>query len=179
MLSRSLSRPGARPAALVTAWCLAAAALVASAGSAHAGTWPVPTTFDSTRDASVMETDELEDLLMVEINQVRTGAGLDPIRVFDACTDRLSERWGRRIARTGDFVHRDQGDVVDRCRGSWAGETLVRGTGLSPEQMVQLWLDSPGHREILLSNRAERAGVSITNDDQGRVIGVVNLVRHR
>ena len=43
--------------------------------------------------------------------------------------------------------------------------------------MVDLWLDSPGHREILLSPRARRAGVAITQDAQGRTIGVVNLVR--
>ena len=42
--------------------------------------------------------------------------------------------------------------------------------------MVDLWLDSPGHREILLSPRAKRAGVAITRDAQGRTIGVVNLV---
>ncbi len=179
MLHRSLTRTAGRPAALVASLCLAATTLLGTAGAAHAGTWPVPTSLDTTRDATGLPMAELEDLLMVEINQARADNGLDPIRVFDACTDRLSERWGRRIARTGDFVHRDQGEVIDRCRGSWAGETLVRGTGLTPEQMVQLWLDSPGHREILLSPRAQRAGVSITSDDQGRMIGVVNLVRHR
>ncbi|HSK33634.1 MAG TPA: CAP domain-containing protein, partial [Propionicimonas sp.] len=57
------------------------------------------------------------------------------------------------------------------------GETLVRGFGLTPDVMVDLWRDSPGHRAILLSPRARRAGVSIAQDSQGRVIGVVNLVR--
>ena len=37
--------------------------------------------------------------------------------------------------------------------------------------MVDLWLDSPGHRDILLSPRARRAGVSVEQDAQGRVIG--------
>ena len=123
-------------------------------------------------------TDALEDALMVEINAARDANGLRKIWNFDVCTDQLAEEWGQRIARTGLFEHRDQNDVIRRCDNSWAGETLVRGVGLTPDMMVDLWLDSPGHREILLSPRARRAGVSIEQDAQGRVIGVVNLVRH-
>lgn len=168
-----------RTSSLVVSLCLAATALLGPAATAHAGTWPVPTSTDSTRDVSTLSSAQLEDLLMVEINQARAANGLREVRVFDSCTDRMAEKWGRRIARTGVFAHRDQGDVVDRCHGTWAGETLVRGAGLTPAQMIELWLDSPGHREILLSRRADRAGVAITRDGQGRTIGVVNLVRHR
>lgn len=168
-----------RSLTLVASLCLAASAVVGTTAAAHAGTWPVPSSADSARDVSTLSSAHLEDLLMVEINAARAANGLDEVRVFDACTDRMSEKWGRRIAHTGVFAHRDQGDVADRCRGSWAGETLVRGSGLTPDDMVRLWLDSPGHREILLNRRADRAGVAITRDGQGRTIGVVNLVRHR
>jgi uncharacterized protein YkwD len=144
--------------------------------AAEAATWSVP------RSASVVDasasSDQLEDVLMVRINQARAAHGLRRIRSFDVCTDQLAEKWGDRIARTGVLEHRDQREVIRKCDNSWAGETLVRGTGLSPETMVELWLDSPGHREILLSPRAKRAGVAITSDAQGRTIGVVNLVRH-
>ncbi|MDR7254096.1 uncharacterized protein YkwD [Nocardioides sp. BE266] len=121
----------------------------------------------------------LEDRLLTEINQARSANGLEAIRSVDACTDRLAEQWGQRIARTGLFEHRDQNEVIEKCDNSWAGETLVRGSGLTPAAMVQLWLDSPGHRAILLSPRARRAGIAITRDPQGRMIGVVNMVRHR
>jgi uncharacterized protein YkwD len=121
--------------------------------------------------------DALEDALMAKINDARAANGLRKIWNFDACTDRLAEEWGQRIARTGVFEHRDQNEVIRSCDNSWAGETLVRGVGLTPEVMVDLWLDSPGHRDILLSPRARRAGVSVEQDAQGRVIGVVNLVR--
>lgn len=168
-----------RTLSLAASLLVGATALVGGASAAHAGTWPVPRAADSAHDTTELASGQLEDLVMVEINRVREAHGLRAIRVFDGCTDRLSEKWGARIARTGQFVHRDQGDVIDRCDGSWAGETLVRGEGLTPAQMVQLWMDSPGHREILMSRRAERAGVSVTTDGQGRVIGVVNLVRHR
>jgi uncharacterized protein YkwD len=143
--------------------------------TAEAATWSVP------RSAAAVDanasSDQLEDALMVRINQARAAHGLPKIWNFDVCTDQLAEKWGARIARTGVLEHRDQREVIRRCDNSWAGETLVRGTGLSPETMVELWLDSPGHREILLSPRAKRAGVAITRDSQGRTIGVVNLVR--
>ena len=155
---------------------VAAALMWGAPVAAQAKTWSVPTTI-SVRDARSSSAD-LEDALMVEINAARASHGLRKIWNFDVCTDLLAEQWGARIARTGVFEHRDQNEVIRRCNNSWAGETLVRGTGLGPADMVELWLDSPGHREILLSPRARRAGVAITEDPQGRVIGVVNLVRH-
>jgi uncharacterized protein YkwD len=145
--------------------------------TAQAKTWSVPTSV-AVKGSGVQSSGDLEDALMVAINEARAQNGLRKIWNFDVCTDGLAEQWGARIARTGIFEHRDQGEVIRRCDNTWAGETLVRGAGLRPKDMVELWLDSPGHREILLSPRARRAGVAITEDPQGRVIGVVNLVRH-
>lgn len=144
---------------------------------AQAKTWSVPTKVVA-KDSGRLSNNDLENALMVEINAARAAHGLRKIWNFDACTDRLAERWGSRIARTGRFEHRDQSEVIRRCNNTWAGETLVRGAGLSPKDMVELWLDSPGHREILLHPRARRAGVAVLKDPQGRMIGVVNLVRH-
>jgi uncharacterized protein YkwD len=150
--------------------------------AAEAKTWSVPRTAAHAVEAAGVDvgavaSEVLEDALMVEINAARDAHGLRKIWNFDVCTDQLAEEWGQRIARTGVFEHRDQNDVIRKCNNSWAGETLVRGVGLTPDVMVDLWLDSPGHRAILLSTRARRAGVSIEQDSQGRVIGVVNLVR--
>lgn len=156
---------------------VAAAVVCGLPAAAEAKTWSVPTAV-SVKDAGTLTSSDLEDALMVEINQARARNGLRKIWNFDVCTDQLAEQWGDRIARTGLFEHRDQTEVIRKCNNSWAGETLVRGTGLTPTAMVDLWLDSPGHRAILLSPRARRAGVAITNDSQGRTIGVVNLVRH-
>lgn len=166
--SRSLSR--------LAALGLAAAVAAGIPAAAGGATWSVPRTTSVV--GAEASSDQLEDALMVRINRARASRGLPKIRSFDVCTDQLAERWGARIARTGVLEHRDQREVIRKCDNSWAGETLVRGTGLSPETMVELWLDSPGHREILLSPRAKRAGVAITRDSQGRTIGVVNLVRH-
>lgn len=156
---------------------IAVSLLVGVPATAEATTWPVPTT-TAVKDAGTASTDDLEDALMVEINIARDANGLRKIWKFDVCTDVLAEQWGARIARTGLFEHRDQSEVIRTCHHSWAGEMLVRGAGLSPKDMVDLWLNSPDHREILLSPRARRAGVAIIEDPQGRMVGVVNLVRH-
>lgn len=168
--------PHSRLLSRLSAVGVAAAVVCSVPAAAGAATWSVPRTSSAVpADAS---SDQLEDALMVRINQARAEHGLARIRAFDVCTDQLAEQWGARIARTGVLEHRDQREVIRKCDNSWAGETLVRGTDLSPDTMVSLWLDSPSHREILLSPRAKRAGVAITRDAQGRTIGVVNLVRH-
>lgn len=164
-----------RLVSLMTPLLLAAALLFALPAAAQAATWPVPTQAPSTADATTL--DEFETQLMVRINEARVANGLRAVALFDSCTDKLAERWGKHISRTGVFAHRDQSQVIRRCNSSWAGETLVRGTQLTPESMTQLWLDSPGHREIILSKRAKRAGVAVVADAQGRLIGVLNLTR--
>jgi uncharacterized protein YkwD len=160
---------------LLASLVAAAAVMLGVPATAHAATWPVP---GSVKDVSSVSNNDLESALMVEINKARADHGLAKIWNFDVCTDKLAEAWGSRIARTGRFEHRDQTQVINKCHNSWAGETLVRGAGLTPATMVQLWLDSPPHREIILNPKARRAGVAITQDAQGRTIGVVNLVRH-
>ncbi len=165
------------PLSRLATLCAAVALLCGIPNTAEARTWSVPATI-AVKDASSLSNDDLESALMVEINAARDVHGLRKIWNFDVCTDVLAEQWGARIARTGIFEHRDQNEVIRRCHNSWAGETLVRGVGLSPKDMVELWLNSPSHREILLSPRARRAGVAIIQDPQGRTIGVVNLVRH-
>lgn len=129
--------------------------------------------------ATAAALDRFEDRLLVEINRARQAHGVRRIPGYDACTDRLAERWGRRIARTGLFEHRDQNQVLRRCGATWAGENLVRGTGMTPKGMVRAWMNSPGHRHILLNGKARRAGVAVTRDSQGRLIGVLNVVRKR
>lgn len=170
----------ARVQPLITTTVLAAlfsmAAFLVLPASAHAASWQVPTTRS---DAPASSLDEFEDQLMVEVNRARRANGARRIAKYDGCTDRLAERWGRRIARTGLFEHRNQRQVLRRCRASWAGENLVRGTKMTPEDMVQAWLNSPGHRHILLNGKARLAGVAVTRDSQGRLIGVLNVVRKR
>lgn len=118
---------------------------------------------------------EFENRILIKINKVRADHGLKKVRLFQSCVDEKSERWARRIKRTGEFVHRDQMKVIKDCDLKWTGETLVRGVELTPEVAVEAWLDSPSHRAVLLKPRARWAGVGVRIDSQGRTIGVLNF----
>jgi uncharacterized protein YkwD len=144
-----------------------------SLSPAQAQVWVVPAP-DLALDPA-LNLDEFENRLMHSINDVRTGAGLRPVRFFDSCVDQMAEGWATRIATTGDLAHRDQNVVLRRCDQSWAGEDLVRGTLLTPAIVVQAWLDSPSHREILMKKRASRAGIAVSLDGSGRFVGVLNF----
>jgi uncharacterized protein YkwD len=137
-----------------------------------------PTAAPAPRGAQSSSMVQFEDRLMVQINEARVSRGLRPIR-HNSCVDRLAEGWSRRIVRTGVLEHRDQGEVLRTCDTVWAGENLVRGAQLSPAAMVRAWLNSPGHRTILLHRNAKRAGIAVAPDSAGRLVGVLNVARLR
>lgn len=152
---------------------LAAGAAALLASPAQAKTWAAPAA-DPDADPS-KDLNEFENRILVQINKARVDAGLKKVRLFESCVDDKSETWARRIKRTGDFVHRDQMKVIKDCDLHWTGETLVRGTGLTPESAVDAWLKSPTHYDVIMKKRARWAGIGVRVDSDGRVIGVLNF----
>ena len=143
---------------------------------AHASLSRVPTSVPvSTANSGAA----FEDRVMVEINAARSRAGFQAVRFTDSCVERLATAWGQHIASTGIFAHRDQQQVLRKCDQTWAGENLIRGTGLTPRAIVEAWLASPTHRAVLLKARASRAGIAVVVDGQGRQVGVLNVTDSR
>lgn len=71
---------------------------------------------------------------------------------------RLSaRRMARKLNRTGILEH-DARIHVDK-KFMWAGEVLGEGYG-TPRQIVMAWMNSKGHREIILSRKARRLGAA-------------------
>lgn len=163
----------ARLAAALVAGAVAVGVSPLSSPPARAELWAVPRT--SAQADVQADLDAFEDEVMVRVNAARAAAGRPKIRFYDSCVDRLAEKWSARIVATGTLAHRDQNKVLQRCGQSWAGEDLVRGASLTPAVVVQAWMDSPAHREILLKKRASRAGVAVRVDSQGRYVGVLNV----
>ena len=160
-----------RVASALTAAALAVAATVTPA---HASTRPVPKPDYSVNPAT--HPNEYENRIVANINEARARAGLNRLRVYQSGLDGQAERWARRLAESGRLEHRNQQRVLAACNLHWTGETLARGAGgLSPREMVRAWMNSPGHRAVLMKPRANLAGVAIRRDAQGRVVGVVNL----
>ena len=112
--------------------------------------------------------DRYERRLQAIINVRRSARGLRPLRL-NACTDGIAERWGSHLARTGAFEHQSLTPLLQRCRASWAGETLAYGP-VTPVRMVSMWMHSPGHRAILLSRQATHVGIGAARDSRGWVV---------
>lgn len=122
-----------------------------------------------------MAPDTYEKRVQRHINRVRANRGLPHLRL-ERCTDRVAERWSRHLASTGRFQHRSMAHVLRRCDAAYAGETLGRGT-ISPWRLVRMWLQSPGHRRILLSPKPRRIGVGTVKDAHGRWVTTANFTR--
>ena len=160
-------------AAAVVAVGLTAGGTALVTAPAEAQTWVGPHA-DPEVDP-LQDLEEFENRVLAEINQARVAEGLRRVRVFQSCVDGYSERWARHIKRTGRFAHRNQARVLNGCDLTWTGETLVRGTSLTPEVAVTAWLNSPSHYAVIMKKRARWAGVGVRIDADGRVVGVLNF----
>jgi uncharacterized protein YkwD len=113
----------------------------------------------------------LEGGVLTQINQVRAQHGLKPLRIsvkLRAAADAHSAA----MARYGFFTHESRdGSVfwkrVERYYAPkgfafWSvGENLLWTSGdLSPEAVLQMWMNSPKHRENLLTARWREVGLS-------------------
>lgn len=169
-----MSRTLSRLLTLLVAALVASGTQVALAPTpASAKIWKVPDS-DLSLDP-LANLSEYETRVVNLINKKRVAHDLTPVRYFQSCLDRTAERWARHLADIGELVHRDQRRVLRRCDLTWAGETLVRGTSLSPVDAVSAWMNSKPHRAVLMKARARLAGVGAKLDDQGRLVGVLNL----
>ena len=108
------------------------------------------------------------------INLRRREHGLERVR-FAACTDRVAERWGRKLALHDTFYHQKLMPILIKCDAYYAGETLGRGS-IAPRRLVYLWMHSPEHRAVLLSPHARRIGIGSYPDRYGRWVTAVDFM---
>jgi uncharacterized protein YkwD len=114
----------------------------------------------------------VETQIMREINRVRVGAGLRPLKVSVALRTAAFGH-SRAMLQSGFFDHTwpDGTSVADRIgrtypmrpNRAWAvGETLFATSGeLTAREAVTGWLESPGHRTILLSAQYREVGIGV------------------
>ncbi|MGZ4637342.1 CAP domain-containing protein [Oryzihumus sp.] len=141
----------------------------ASAG----GSWAVPAPRPNVDPMTHLG--EYANRVMASINHHRAKAGLPKVRFYSACVDGYAEAWALHLAALGTLVHRDQRFLLRACDLTWVGEALVRAENVSPAQVVSAWMHSPEHRAVIMKRRANRAGIGITLDGQGRLVGVLNF----
>ncbi|MEV7187743.1 CAP domain-containing protein [Kitasatospora sp. NPDC093102] len=112
-----------------------------------------------------------EDDVLALVNEHRRRAGLGPLRTDDRL--RASARaHSADMARRGYFDHTDPdgGNPPDRMRAAGypdpAAENLARGQR-SPHEVVQAWMNSPGHRKNIMKPEVTTLGVGIHLGDGG------------
>lgn len=125
--------------------------------------------------AAVPVDDAYETRIVQLVNAERASAGLPRLTV-STCADRFAEQWSATMARTQAFQHSaDLRAVLTSCRASAVGENIAYGT-VSADQMVAMWMRSPGHRANILSSRFTHIGVGATTVG-GRTYGTQNFLR--
>jgi uncharacterized protein YkwD len=145
---------------------LAFAATLFGTTSATASAEETDTTTAAKAMASpAMDPEVYERKVRYWINQMRIKHGLPKVRQ-ESCTDSVAERWSSYLARTLEFFHQDLGNVIDGCNARYAGETLAKGP-IGPRGIVRAWMNSDGHRAILLSSKPKRIGVGAYADENG------------
>lgn len=120
--------------------------------------------------------DAYETRIVQLVNAHRSAAGLPRLSV-SRCADRFAEDWSATMARTSAFQHRPAlRTLLTGCRASAVGENIAAGA-VSADQMMAMWMRSPGHRANILSSRFTHIGVAAVPAAGGRTYGTQNFLR--
>jgi uncharacterized protein YkwD len=135
---------------------------------------PVPTTTYTPPAAGTVEA-----AIYKELNQQRASVGkaaLNPTK----CMHNRAVAWSKYLADTGKFEHQNMQNVLAKCGNGeipgYAAETLYRGyvNGHTAESLAKSvingWLNSPSHRDIMLSYRPNTIGIGVVYDTSGRAL---------
>jgi uncharacterized protein YkwD len=119
----------------------------------------------SAQAARPLHLSHAERTLLTAINVARAAAGVAPLRATPALTSAAA--WQSQVlARAGylDHTSPDGSTLIDRLtrvrwHGSAAGEDLAVAPG--PADAVAMWMQSPGHRQNLLSPSFHTVGLGL------------------
>jgi uncharacterized protein YkwD len=148
-------------AALITAGCIAltTASSASAAGCPGAGASPASSP------------SKLRAAVLCLVNKRRAEHGIGPLRV-ERHIQKAAGRHAHDMQRNNYFDHQRPGgpDLTARLhRAGWSGhawgENIAYGCGsmATPRGTVQMWMNSPPHREIMLSGTYRQGGVGVTN----------------
>jgi uncharacterized protein YkwD len=118
--------------------------------------------------------DRVERAIVKKINEIRRSHGLKPLRRSPALA-RAADVKAKEVARTAVLSHSspDGTSMAERLRryvrARLVGETLGYVPMRSPQatMIVRAWMNSPGHRQAILSPKFRRAGVGRRNGRLG------------
>lgn len=161
----SAPRRSRRRTVIVASAALAAGAASVGPSSAAAG-------------ANEPRLDTRERSVIHRVNAVRAAHGL-PRLAFGGKLSRAADRHSRRLLRSRVLTHQAPGEAPLASRLARAarvhpiGEVVYfTARGARSADIVRAWMDSPGHRAVLLSRDFGRAGVGIRTGRGGLYVTV-------
>ena len=114
-------------------------------------------------DPASASIDAAEARLLDLINDARAEAGAPPL-LFSPALNRAAAWMSEHLASTGAFSHTDgygrsPSERARDCGYPWgAGENLARGSS-SPDVVLAMWMESPGHRQNMLASYYRVIGI--------------------
>jgi uncharacterized protein YkwD len=110
----------------------------------------------------------IEEDLLVTINQERTSRGMSPVELNDqlvcAAQHHSEDIGGRQACSHDDADGSGPGERVEACGGGgWSGEIVACGQ-TTPRDAVDGWLNSPGHKAIMLDPDQKTVGVAMSEN---------------
>ncbi len=107
--------------------------------------------------------------LLLLMNQERSSRGLRPLALA-ACGDAYADRWASSMARRGVMEHQALRPILGACRARGVAENVAFGN-VTADRMMQMWMNSPGHRANILRPEMTHIGIGSAMRADGRVYG--------
>ncbi len=132
---------------------------------------PTPTT---TAPAPAPDAAAYESRILVLVNAERAKLG-EPALTLVGCADSFANSWAASMAQTGTFAHQSLSPIMQGCSARAAGENIAYGN-VSADQMMTMWMNSPGHKANILNASYTGIGIGAVETSSGRWYGVQDFV---
>ncbi len=101
------------------------------------------------------------------VDRERAAVGLPGLRA-STCASGFAQRWSQQMATSGVFEHQSLAPMLTGCAARGAGENIAYGAR-TPEELMSMWMASPGHRANILRPSFTHLGVGLARSASGRV----------
>ena len=115
-----------------------------------------------------------EGRVLVLVNAERTKRGMRPL-AMNTCADGYANRWAGTMASTRNFAHQSITPMLSACGARRVGENIAYGN-VSADQMMVMWMNSPGHRANILNPAFTHIGIGAVKTSSGRWYGVQDFI---
>lgn len=165
---------GVSTAVILSLGIAAPASAVDSRGSEKSGS-------STSAETAALRTDKFAGQVFDLMNEKRRQAGVPALTWNQQIAD-VSQAWANDLkVRTAspnfdwNTIHRkDAGSSLLPKGANWYGEIIAFNT--SPQNVVNAWMNSPGHRDIMLDKRNTHAGVGFVLQTSGPYKGTYQVV---